>query len=187
MPGGLFPKEQTMYVWIGCKLPESFETEIRSLCLKQNEALGLDTVAFSLPQHISLKISFETAAYEAVLEALTAFLSKQQPFSVRVGNPSQNGNILWLPAEENSVLRQLHDRLDTLLQDRFDIPQHAFDKAFLFHSTLFIDESVEKISKMSEYLQDRSIARVLAVDTFLLGISETGKAGTYRVVRQIQV
>jgi hypothetical protein len=57
----------------------------------------------------------------------------------------------------------------------------------LFHSTLFIDESVEKISKMSEYLQDRSIARVLTVDTFLLGFSETGKAGTYRVVRQIQV
>ena len=94
---------------------------------------------------------------------------------------------MWLPAEENSVLRQLHDRLDTLLEDHFDIPQHAFDKAFLFHSTLFIDESVEKISKMSEYLQDCSIARVLAVDTFLLGISETGKAGTYRVVRQVQV
>jgi 2'-5' RNA ligase len=187
MPGGLFPKEQTMYVWIGCKLPESFETEIRSLCLKQNEALGLDTVAFSLPQHISLKISFETAAHEAVLEALTAFLSTQQPFSVRIEDPAQNGNILWLPTEENSVLRQLHDRLDTLLQDRFDIPQHAFDKAFLFHSTLFIDENVEKISKMSEYLQVRSIARVLTVDTFLLGISETGKAGTYRVVRQIQV
>ena len=176
-----------MYVWIGCKLPKSFETEIRSLCLKQNEALGLDTVAFSLPQHISLKISFETAAHEAVLEALTAFLSTQQPFPVRIGNPSQNGNILWLPVAENKVLRQLHDRLDTLLQDLFDIPQHTFDKAFLFHSTLFIDESVEKISKMSAYLQNYSIARVLAVDTFLLGISETGKAGTYRVVRQIQV
>jgi hypothetical protein len=27
----------------------------------------------------------------------------------------------------------------------------------------------------------------LTVDTFLLGISKTGKAGTYRVVRQIQV
>lgn len=176
-----------MYVWIGCKLPESFETEIRSLCLEGNKTLELDTAAFSLPQHISLKISFETAAYEAVLEELADFLSAQRPFPVRIGNPSQNGNILWLPAEENSVLRQLHDRLDTLLEDRFRIPQHAFDKAFLFHSTLFIDESAEKISKMSEYLQDRSIARILTVDTFLLGLSETGKAGSYCVVRQIQV
>ena len=176
-----------MYVWIGCKLPESFETEIRSLCLEGNKKLELDTVAFSLPQHISLKISFETAAHEAVLEALTAFLSTQQPFSVRIEDPAQNGNILWLPAEENSVLRQLHDRLDTLLQDRFDIPQHPFDKAFLFHSTLFIDNRKEKIVKMLALLKDHPVARILMVDTFLLGVSETGKAGSYRVIRQIQV
>ena len=176
-----------MCLWIGCKLPESFETEILSLCLKQNEALGLDTVAFSLPQHISLKISFETAANEAVLEALTAFLSEQKPFAVQIGDPSQNGNILWLPAAENSVLRQLHDRLDTLLETGFGIPRHPFDKAFLFHSTLFIDDDREKIAKMREALASCPIARSLTVDTFLLGISETGKAGTYRVVRQIQV
>ena len=176
-----------MYIWIGCRLPEHFEREIRALCLKENEELGLDTVAFSLPQHISLKISFETEKYEAVLDELAAFLSAQRPFSVRINDAAQAGNILWLPAEGSEVLRNLHDRLDTLLEDRFDSPQHTFDKAFLFHSTLFIDESVEKISKMSEYLQDCSIARVLAVDTFLLGISETGKAGTYRVVRQVQV
>ena len=47
-----------MYVWIGCKLPESFEREIRTLCLKENDNLQLDTAAFELPQHISLKISF---------------------------------------------------------------------------------------------------------------------------------
>ena len=113
-----------MYVWIGCKLPKSFETEIRSLCLKQNEALGLDTAAFALPQHISLKISFEAPEYEAVLEELSAFLAAQRPFSLRIGGPEQNGNILWLPAEENETLRQLHRQLDNLLNARFRIPQH---------------------------------------------------------------
>ena len=48
-----------MYIWIGCQLPGSFEKELRSFCLAQNESLGLDTAAFALPQHISLKISFE--------------------------------------------------------------------------------------------------------------------------------
>lgn len=176
-----------MYVWIGCKLPESFEREIRSLCLKLNEELRLDTAAFSLPQHISLKISFETTEYEAVLNELTAFLSAQRPFTVRIENPSQNGNILWLPAEENDTLRQLHDRLDALLEDRFGIPQHAFDKSFLFHSTLFIDESAKKVSKMLECLKLYPVAQELTVDTFLLGLSETGKAGGYRVVRQVKV
>ena len=176
-----------MYIWIGCKLPESFARDIRSLCLKQNEELGLDTAAFTLPQHISLKISFETEKYEAILEELFAFLSTQRPFAVRIGDPEQNGNILWLPAEENKTLRQLHDRLDKLLADRFGIPQHEFDKAFLFHSTLFIDSSTEKLAKMREALLPCPIDRELTVDTFLLGLSETGKAGSYYVVRQIQV
>ena len=176
-----------MYIWIGCRLPEHFEREIRALCLKENEELGLDTVAFSLPQHISLKISFETEKYEAVLDELAAFLSAQRPFSVRINDAAQAGNILWLPAEGSEVLRNLHDRLDTLLQDRFDIPQHPFDKAFLFHSTLFIDNRKEKIAKMLALLKNHPVARILTVDTFLLGVSETGKAGSYRVIRQIQV
>ena len=176
-----------MYIWIGCKLPESFEREIRSLCLKQNEELGLDTAAFTLPQHISLKISFEAEKHEAILEELSAFLSTQRPFAVRIGDPAQHGNILWLPAEENKTLRQLHDRLDKLLADHFGIPQHEFDKAFLFHSTLFIDNNTEKIAKILDTLIPCPIARELTVDTFLLGLSETGKAGSYRVVRQIQV
>ena len=176
-----------MYIWIGCKLPENFETEIRSLCLKENEDLGLDTAAFTLPQHISLKISFESADFEAILEELSAFLASQRSFSVRIKEPEQNGNILWLPAEENETLRQLHDRLDSLLAERFGIPQHPFDKAFLFHSTLFIDSDRDKIAKMREALLSCPIARELTVSTFLLGLSESGKAGSYRVIRQIGV
>ena len=176
-----------MYIWIGCGLPAEFEREIRARCERECGDLALDAVAFTLPQHISLKISFEAPEYEAVLEELSAFLAAQRPFSLRIGGPEQNGNILWLPAEENETLRQLHRQLDDLLNARFRIPQHPFDKEFLFHSTLFIDNDTVKIAKMWEALADRPIARELAVDTFLLGVSETGKAGTYRVVRQIKV
>ena len=70
-----------MFVWIGCKLPWDFEQEIRTRCLELNRGIGLDTAAFSLPQHISLKISFETKQPDAVLEELTAWLGEQKPFS----------------------------------------------------------------------------------------------------------
>lgn len=176
-----------MFVWIGCKLPENFEQELRSLCLSRNERLGLDTVAFSLPQHISLKISFETGRPEAVLEGLAAWLGKQMPFSVHVRNPEQAGNILWLPIAENQELERLHSELDARLAREFDVPQHPFDKAFLFHSTLFMDEDADKIAAMRRLLADYPMERELQVDTFLLGLSETGKAGSYRVVRQIKV
>ena len=80
-----------MYIWIGCKLPAEFEKEIRSYCLARNRNIGLNTDAFSLPQHISLKISFDTPDIDAVLAELTDFLSVQRPFSVRLGRAEQSG------------------------------------------------------------------------------------------------
>lgn len=174
-----------MYIWIGCKLPAEFETEIRDCCLSLNRSIGLDTVAFSLPQHISLKISFPTADPDAVLDAVTAFLEKQQAFTVRIQNPEYSRNIIWMSVEDLPQLQGLHDRLDTLLNDRFGVPQHEFDRCFLFHSTLFMDTDLRKLVQMQASLSTYSFARELRIDTFLLGVSETGKAGTYHVVREI--
>ena len=176
-----------MYIWVGCKLPESFEREIRSRCLELNHAIGLDTVAFSLPQHVSLKISFQSERYDEIIAYLTGFLSVQKPFSLRIRQAEQAENILWMPVAENEVLRQLHVRLDTLLERRFGIGQHKFDKCFLFHSTLFVDSDAGKIAHMQETLAQYPTERELAVDTFLLGLSETGKSGAYRVIQQIKV
>lgn len=174
-----------MFVWVGCKLPESFAEEIRHRCLTLNREIGLDTVAFSLPQHISLKISFETDRPDEVLADLTAFLAAQKPFSVCMIGVEQAGNILWMPVAENDHLQQLHANLDARLESRFGIPQHEFDKCFLFHSTLFMDPDAEKIARMRSVLAGYPAGQELTVDTFLLGISETGKPGQCRIVREI--
>ena len=176
-----------MYIWIGCKLPTEFERSLRSYCLAQNRRIGLDTAAFSLPQHISLKISFDTPDYETVLAELTDFLSAQRPFSVRLSHAEQFGKILWLPAEENNILSQLHKQLDNFLESRFGVPQHEFDKAFLFQSTLFIDESTEKIGVMRDAMADFPLPRELMIGTFLLGLSKDGTNGSYRVVQTVEV
>ena len=176
-----------MYIWVGCKLPEDFERNTRALCLEQNKALGLNTAAFSLPQHVSLKISFQSDRHEEILDYLEAFLSGQSPFSLRVHNAEQFGNILWLPVAENETLRQLHQQLDAELEQRFSVPQHAFDKCFLFHSTLFMDEDTDKLSRMCQLLEAYPIEQDLQVDTFLLGLSENNLPGEYRIVRQIQI
>ena len=176
-----------MYIWIGVKLPRDFENEVRTHCLALNEKIELDTTAFLLPQHISLKISFDTDRTDAVLEDLKTFVSEQNPFAVRLQSAQQMGNILWLPVADNDHLRHLHESLDARLESNFDIAQHKFDKEFLFHSTLFMDPDMEKVAKMAEVLANYPIERELTVDTFLLGVSEQGKPGTYRVVSEIQI
>ena len=176
-----------MFVWIGSKLPETFETELRRHCLMLNEHIGLDTTAFSLPQHISLKISFETDRPAEILTFLEQYLSSQQPFSVTLHAPEQMGNILWLPVAEQPVLQWLHNELDRRLEKHFSIPQHAFDQDFRFHSTLFIDPDPGKITQMKDLLSGSSFPREVKVDTFLLGASENGAPGSYRVLREIKV
>lgn len=176
-----------MYLWIGCKLPESYEREIRARCRMLNEMIGLDTVAFTLPQHISLKISFPTDQTEEILSDLEVYLIGQSPFTVQITGLQQMGSILWLCAAENETLSRLHRELDDRLESRFKIPQHTFDRAFQFHSTLFLDADTAKVAQMHHALQDYPFARDLPIDTFLLGLSETGEPGTYRVVRQIKV
>lgn len=176
-----------MYIWVGCKLPEDFERKIRALCLEQNKTLGLNTAAFSLPQHVSLKISFQSERYKEILDYLETFLSDQSPFSVRIKAAAQEGNILWLPVAENETLRRLHDQLDAELERHFSIPQHPFDKCFLFHSTLFMDDDTSKLSQMCRQLKKLPIEQDLQVDTFLLGLSENNMPGEYRIVRQIQI
>lgn len=176
-----------MYIWIGCKLPEEFEREIRNECLPVAARLGLNTVAFTLPQHISLKISFDAGQrWEAILDPLCRLLQKEKEFYVNPRGVQQEGNILWISFRENGILRCLHNRLDDMLRRDFGIAQHPFDKAFQFHSTLFFGEP-DSIARAAGELREYPLPEALRIDTFLLGISESGKGGTYRVVREIHL
>lgn len=64
-----------MYVWIGCALPEDFARDVRRICLAHNRQIGLDESAFALPQHISLKISFDAGdRWDEILDFLSHLL-----------------------------------------------------------------------------------------------------------------
>ena len=176
-----------MFIWIGCGLPAEFGCEIRSRCLELNDSIGLDTVAFSLPQHISLKISFDAGEKtQQVLDGVERILREQGKFYVNPSAIETARSILWVTFQENRTLRKLHDQLDKTLEQDAGIAQHPLDKEFLFHSTLFLGEP-ERLARMQAGLTGFALPRELAVDTFLLGLSETGEAGSYRVVRQIKV
>lgn len=174
-----------MYIWCGCLLPEEFEKELRSVCTPLARELPLDTVPFSLPQHISIKISFPyDGETQVLLDCLTELLKHQPPFTVCPGAIERQGNILWIPFGENSHLRYLHNLLDCELNKVFDVPQHIFDKAFQFHSTLFFGPE-EALEQARLALRSFAMPQALTVSTIVLGVSKTGKAGTYRVVRRI--
>lgn len=176
-----------MYLWIGCRLPEAFEQSIRSHCLALNETIGLSTTPFSLPQHISLKISFDAGEqYPQIIQWLESALVSHNKFYVNLLSPERMGTILWLPVAENPHLTQLHAMLDKELEDRFGITQHPLDKTFLFHSTLFMDENTQKLSLMSAKLASMTFPDPLQIDRFLIGISADGKTDI-RIIQQLHL
>lgn len=176
-----------MYIWIGCALPETFERELRERTLPLAEELKLGLEPFSLPQHISLKISFEDGGRtEEVLAAVEEMLRKERAFAVHPAGIERHGSILWITFRENGTLRRLHNLLDRELKQRFCIEQHLFDRAFMFHSSIYIGEEALVIQG-EERLRDLRLPEELRVNRFLLGMSPAGKAGTYQVVREIKV
>ena len=171
-----------MYIWIACNVQDSL-AELRELCLRNNEDIKLDTVAFTLPAHISLKISFEVPDSEAdgVISTVAGYLSGAPHFSVSDPHIEQNGSILWVSYRENDILDRLHSELDQLLLTRHGVEQHPYDKCFKFHSTLFIDERVDGLQLMMDRLSAVSLPREIKVQDYIIGTSHSGKAGEYHV------
>jgi len=174
-----------MYIWVGCALPKEFENTVRGHVLENAGDLMLDFSGFSLPQHISLKISFEAGeAYEKVLDLMEQILRCETKLSVVPGGIDHEGRILWIRFLENPRLQQLHGMLDSKLQERFGISQHPFDRNFIFHSTLCMGEAGD-VRRMEERLCRLVPLEEMVIDTFLLGVSETNASGSFRVVRKI--
>ena len=174
-----------MYIWIGGRLPETFEKEIRGALTERLEGVEADISGLSLPQHISLKISFEAGQqYEEILDYLEGLLEQEEPVSVAPSGVERQGGILWVTFEENQRLQQLHGILDRELEARFGVGQHMFDQCFKFHSTLCMGEP-EAMDRLQESMTEVVLPRGLEINAFLLGVSESGKSGTYRVVRTV--
>lgn len=54
-----------MYLWIGLGLVSLEEASLRDFCRSKNP-IGIPDAALLLPQHISLKTSFETERYREI-------------------------------------------------------------------------------------------------------------------------
>ena len=173
-----------MYIWIACDISDEY-TSIRQKCIGYNKDLNLDEVAFLLPQHISLKISFrvEDNSFESVIKDVIVFLSECSPFSVGEPEPELSGNILWLSFPKSKHLQDLHSKLDLMLLSKHGVEQHPFDRDFKFHTTLFLDDNMSALREMLGKVRLLPLPKATEIKRFIIGASESGKAGTYSVLK----
>ena len=175
-----------MYIWTGIDVDDQLPG-LRQRIGELEERLDISNSNLTLPVHISLKMSFpvEEENVPAVREALEVFLNSLPPFDIPVRGVEYHETIAWIRMRENETLNRIHDELNTLLQERFGVGLHEYDRDFLFHTTLFMDADAEKVRQGYEAIKNTPLPAVLRAERFLIGSSPAGELGTYQIDKKI--
>ena len=177
-----------MFVWVGINVEKQLR-ETRMAVDGVFEKIDISNVICQLPLHISLKISFEieNSLFENVLNDIISVYDAQEPFEIKVKDIEKHDNIEWIRMYSNENIEALATELNMMLKEKYGIPLHEYDLDFIFHTTLFMDDDKEKINTAHRLLGDVELPEALVADTFVIGTSETGKNGTYRVFKTVEV
>lgn len=174
-----------MYLWIAVDLEDQLQ-EIREELLRVERLICSNDPALTLPLHTSLKISFEVDEKHAneVRSAVREYLSNLKSFRIAPERVESIGNLTWIRMKESSELCGIHSALDLLVERKFGVPQHVFDREFIFHTTLFAATEPHKLEKI---LNLPKLPELLTVRSFIIGSSRSGTAGTYSVDETITI
>lgn len=168
-----------MYLWIAADLEDHLQ-ELRQELDRVERLICSNDPALTLPLHISLKISFEVDDKYAneVRCAVREYLSNLKSFRIAPERVESMENLTWIRMKESRELSAIHSTLDLLAEKNFGIPQHTYDREFIFHTTLFAATEPEKLKNI---LRLPPLPESIEVSRFIIGSSRSGEAGTYSV------
>lgn len=177
-----------MYFWIGINLKDQL-TEIKSLCKNLEKQLDFPFSCHELPAHISLKITFEINEndYEPILNFTVDYLENVKPFTVLTDKIEFVNGVVWIKMKECKQIKKLHEELDEKLLEKFGVKKHPFDLDFIFHSTLFLCEDNQKLSKAFDLVKECKIPPCLSVNSFVIGRAENLEDNDFKVVKTIDI
>lgn len=175
-----------MYVWTAIDVDNQLK-EIKAQAQDIEKKLKFENSAFTLPSHISLKISFSVsdADYPHVIETLLDYYKTVTPFCVDVDGIETENTIVWIRIKENAVMNQIHKDLDRILLEKHGITPHQFDLDFKFHTTLFLDSDQKRIAVAYNRIKAAKVPLSLCADAIIIGASHSGDIGTYSVTHTI--
>ncbi len=140
---------------------------VRKLAWDIHQKYRTDIDVCRLPPHISLKQPFDSLDLDALSEYMTELVQSLEPFQTRLTHlelieTTMDGfhtGILWLNVQETDFLRQLHERVNRELTERFGNARAEFDGAdYHFHLTVAIGgQPIETYRKIYDEFKDRLV------------------------------
>jgi 2'-5' RNA ligase len=143
---------------------------IRKLTLQMHLEYGLDLVATLLPQHVSVKSSFQVDSmgdlenyFDGLAKRLSPFVFELQ--NIELVNFEKDGvmnEVIWINVRPNETLKKIHHQINQELLEYLVIPLSVIDgEAFNFHSTLFYRSNnktpLELYEKAFQEIKDKKL------------------------------
>ncbi|MBR2931095.1 MAG: 2'-5' RNA ligase family protein [Clostridia bacterium] len=177
-----------MYIWTGIDVDGQLRG-IKDAARTAEEELGMKPSCFTLPMHISLKIPFfvsDDVAPRVISELENRLLSAKR-FEIDVDGIRDEGNIIWIRMTPSKELDELTDDIVALTSRRFDVEPHEYDCDRLYHTTLFMDADRTKMQEALTRVKHIALPKRIAADRFIIGTSESGELGSFKVIRTLEV
>ena len=177
-----------MYIWLGINVDGQL-ADLRDRAEKIERELGVKNSCYTLPMHISLKISFpmKEELFDSVVKDVEKIYSSHRSFDINVKGIENENVIVWIRMEECETLNAIHDELNELLLRKYGVPLHEYDMDYKFHTTLFMDSDTDKMNAAYGKIKNEPVPSVLHADRFIIGTSRSGALGTYSVYKEIKI
>ena len=120
------------------------------------------------------------------MERIYEYLSTRRPFEITPVVIEKAGCVVWIRHRESGELREMHEWLVELFKNQYGVLPHQFDLDFAYHTSLFVGGEGEA-AVAYERLKNETLPMSFTASSYVIGCSESGKAGEYRVIRKIEI
>lgn len=176
-----------MYIFLGIDVDEQF-SEIKTKSQLIDKSIGFQNSCFTLPLHISLKASFkiDNSPFDNIIEEVINYYLSIQPFKIDIYKLEMYDNIIWIRMCRNKELDKVHDDLNKILLEKYNIGLHEYDLDYKYHTTLFMDNNSDSIKEAYKLINKVELPQSIIAGKFIIGVSETGELGSYNVYKRVK-
>lgn len=171
----------------------------RRIMLEAHKLGDLGFEAARLPHHVSLKQPFEINDLEDIESFFQEFARTLKPIEIELMEveclPSTifgyASGLLWFHARKTPELKNIHFRLNDLLEEKYDNTKAVFDgEEYEFHMTISIGKaSYENYNKAFHQLNKKSYFQTFVFDEIGLFYYDDDyfKQGTYYCYKRLKL
>ena len=177
-----------MFIWVGADVDCQI-AEIKSATYIAEKEIGFKNSNFTLPFHISLKISFpvsDDVAQNVIYDVENIYRAITR-FEIEIDKIECHENICWIRYKQNDVIDSIHDKLNSMLLEKYGVGLHEYDCDYKFHTTLFMDDDSSKVKKAYDIVKNVYVPSSICINKLVIGASDSGGLGTYKVVREVNI